>query len=193
VTDELWDRIQPLLPIRPRRFRYPGRKPLDDRQVLNGILFVLVTGISWEHLPRELGYGSGMTAGVGCGTGTRPGSGIGSIRSCSASSASGGGVRNPVQIDRRGSGFMVRLCDGADSFGLIIWLSAGCVPSQRRRAVTIQARELNQTPSSLRCAASASRRRPAARAAAAESSRFSTSLVQAKPRTQLRAAATSGP
>ena len=29
VTDELWDRIQPLLPVGPRRFRYPGRKPLD--------------------------------------------------------------------------------------------------------------------------------------------------------------------
>jgi transposase len=57
----LWDRIQPLLPVRPRRFRHSGRKPLDDRQVLNGILFVLVTGIGWEHLPRELGYGSGMT------------------------------------------------------------------------------------------------------------------------------------
>ena len=55
VTDEAWDRIQPLLPVRPRRSRYPGRKPLDDRQVLNGILFVLVTGIGWEHLPRELG------------------------------------------------------------------------------------------------------------------------------------------
>jgi len=24
-------------------------------------LFVLVTGVGWEHLPRELGYGSGMT------------------------------------------------------------------------------------------------------------------------------------
>jgi hypothetical protein len=69
----------------------------------------------------------------------------------------------------------------------------GCVPSQWRRAVMIQARELNQTPSSLRCAASASRRRPTARAAAAGSSRFSTSLVHAKPRTQSRAAATSGP
>ena len=55
VTDEAWDRIQPLLPVRPLRSRYPGRKPLDDRQVLNGILFVLVTGIGWEHLPRELG------------------------------------------------------------------------------------------------------------------------------------------
>jgi transposase len=61
VTDELWDRIRPLLPARPRRSRDPGRKPLDDRQVLNGILLVLVTGIAWEHLPRELGCGSGMT------------------------------------------------------------------------------------------------------------------------------------
>jgi transposase len=30
--------------------------------VLQGILFVLHTGIGWEHLPQELGFGSGMTA-----------------------------------------------------------------------------------------------------------------------------------
>lgn len=35
--------------------------PLDDR-VLQGILFVLHTGIGWEHLPQELGFGCGMTA-----------------------------------------------------------------------------------------------------------------------------------
>ena len=62
VPDGLWLRIEPLLPRRPRRFRYPGRKPLDDRLVLQGILFVLHTGIGWEHLPRELGFGCGMTA-----------------------------------------------------------------------------------------------------------------------------------
>ena len=61
VSDGLWERIEPLLPRRPRRFRYPGRRPLDDRQVLSGILFVLHTGIAWEHLPQELGFGSGMT------------------------------------------------------------------------------------------------------------------------------------
>ena len=61
VSDGLWERIEPLLPRRERRFRYPGRKPLDDRQVLSGILFVLHTGIGWEHLPQELGFGSGMT------------------------------------------------------------------------------------------------------------------------------------
>ena len=62
VSDGLWERIEPLLPLRQRRFRYPGRKPLDDRLVLQGILFVLHTGIGWEHLPPELGFGCGMTA-----------------------------------------------------------------------------------------------------------------------------------
>jgi transposase len=61
VPDGLWERIAPLLPHRPRRFRYPGRKRLDDRRALCGILFVLHTGIPWEFLPQELGFGSGMT------------------------------------------------------------------------------------------------------------------------------------
>ena len=46
---------------KPRRFRYPGRKPLGDRQALTGILFVLQTGIPWEDLPVERGCGCGMT------------------------------------------------------------------------------------------------------------------------------------
>jgi transposase len=62
VPDGLWERIEPLLPVKKRRVRYPGRKPLDDRRVLQGILFVLHTGIGWEHLPQELGFGCGMTA-----------------------------------------------------------------------------------------------------------------------------------
>jgi transposase len=53
--------IEPLLPRVERRFRYPGRKRLPDRQALQGILFVLHTGISWPHLPLELGFGSGVT------------------------------------------------------------------------------------------------------------------------------------
>lgn len=61
VEDELWELIEPLLPTVERRFRYPGRKRLDDRKALCGILFVLYTGIPWEFLPQELGYGSGMT------------------------------------------------------------------------------------------------------------------------------------
>ena len=62
LPEGLWERIAPLLPARQRRFRNPGRKPLDDRRVLQGILFVLHTGIGWEHLPQELGFGCGMTA-----------------------------------------------------------------------------------------------------------------------------------
>ncbi len=62
VSDGLWERVGPLLPERRRRFRYPGRRPLDDRLVLQGVLFVLHTGIGWEHLPQELGFGCGMTA-----------------------------------------------------------------------------------------------------------------------------------
>ena len=63
VPDGLWQRIEPLLP-KPalRNPRYPGRKRIPDRQVLCGILFVLHTGIGWEHLPQELGFGCGMTA-----------------------------------------------------------------------------------------------------------------------------------
>jgi transposase len=61
VPDELWQLVEPLLPKKERRFRYPGRKRLPDRQALCGILFVLHTGIAWRHLPLELGYGSGAT------------------------------------------------------------------------------------------------------------------------------------
>jgi transposase len=62
VSDALWQRIEPLLPPeKPRRFRFPGRKPLNRRKVLAGIIFVLKTGIAWEDLPAEMGCGSGMT------------------------------------------------------------------------------------------------------------------------------------
>lgn len=61
ISDELWARITPLLPVRIRRRRYPGRMPLDDRAVLTGILVVLARGIGFERLPKELGFGSGMT------------------------------------------------------------------------------------------------------------------------------------
>lgn len=62
LPDEFWEFIQPFLPKpKRRRRRFPGRKPLDDRRCLTGILFVLKTGIPWEYLPQELGCGSGMT------------------------------------------------------------------------------------------------------------------------------------
>ena len=59
VSDALWARVEPLLPKKQRRYRYPGRKPFDDRRALQGILFVLHMGIGWEHLPQELGFAVG--------------------------------------------------------------------------------------------------------------------------------------
>ncbi|WP_459574255.1 transposase, partial [Cupriavidus sp. 8B] len=48
IDDELWALIEPLLPApMPRRKKYPGRLPVSDRAVLNGILFVFKTGIRW--------------------------------------------------------------------------------------------------------------------------------------------------
>ena len=61
VSDALWEELEPLIPRRQRLFRYPGRKRLDDRACLEGIIFVLKTGMAWQMLPTRLGYGSGST------------------------------------------------------------------------------------------------------------------------------------
>jgi transposase len=62
LDDNLWALVEPLLrPQKSRRKRSPGRKPIDPRKALTGILFVLKTGIGWEYLPQEMGCGSGMT------------------------------------------------------------------------------------------------------------------------------------
>jgi transposase len=51
VPDGLWERIEPLLPVIERRHRHAGRKRIDDRKVLCGILFVLYTAITcWRRL-----------------------------------------------------------------------------------------------------------------------------------------------
>ncbi|MDG5807610.1 IS5 family transposase [Streptomyces ossamyceticus] len=60
VSDELWSLVEPLLP-EPGPKLVEGRPRVPDRQALCGILFVLHTGIQWEYLPQELGFGSGMT------------------------------------------------------------------------------------------------------------------------------------
>jgi len=55
LTDDEWSVIQPLLPAQGR-----GPQRRDDRQVLNGIFYVLRTGIAWEDLPER--YGPPKTA-----------------------------------------------------------------------------------------------------------------------------------
>jgi Putative transposase of IS4/5 family (DUF4096) len=65
VLDDLWARIEPLLPVIPRRPDHPGRRRLDDRKVLCGILFALYTAIPWELLPQEPGSRSRCRTGSG--------------------------------------------------------------------------------------------------------------------------------
>jgi transposase len=59
VGDGLWVQMEPLIPKQPARSGH-GRRPVDDRKVLCGIFF-LFTGIRWEWLPNEVGFGFGMT------------------------------------------------------------------------------------------------------------------------------------
>jgi DNA-binding GntR family transcriptional regulator/transposase len=62
IDDALWKRIAVLLPdAKPRRSHNPGRKPITDRQVLCGILYVQMNDLSWNDLPTELGFGSGAS------------------------------------------------------------------------------------------------------------------------------------
>ncbi len=62
IDDAIWTRLEPLIPKRrPRRGHRHGRRPLPDRAILTGILFVLRSGIPWQMLPRQMGCGSGST------------------------------------------------------------------------------------------------------------------------------------
>jgi transposase len=61
VSDQLWREIEPLIPREKRRYRYPGRKRVDDRACLEGILYVLRYGIPWRALPPIEGFPSGQT------------------------------------------------------------------------------------------------------------------------------------
>jgi len=58
LPDDLWVRLERLWPqCRPAR----GRKPLNKRNLLVGILYVLGSGIPWDLLPTSLQSGAGST------------------------------------------------------------------------------------------------------------------------------------
>ncbi len=56
----MWKAIAPLLPEHQPSPK-GGRPPIPDRVCLEGIIFVLKTGLPWQMLPTELGFGSGST------------------------------------------------------------------------------------------------------------------------------------
>jgi putative transposase len=52
VPDELWEKIEPIL----AKYDPPkstGRRRIDQRAVLDAIIFRLRTGCQWNHLPKE--------------------------------------------------------------------------------------------------------------------------------------------
>jgi transposase len=52
LTNEQWERIEPLLPKSETKRRRPAQ---DHRQLLNGILWVLRTGAPWRDMPDRYG------------------------------------------------------------------------------------------------------------------------------------------
>jgi transposase len=73
LSDEEWAIIQPLLPNKPR-----GVPRVDDRRVLNGILWRFRTGAPWRDIPERSARGRSSTTGSsaggrrGCGTVSSP-------------------------------------------------------------------------------------------------------------------------
>lgn len=60
VTDEFWNRVEPLIPVVTRAARKTyqrkpgaGRPPKPARQVFEAIVYVLRTGCQWKALPKE--------------------------------------------------------------------------------------------------------------------------------------------
>lgn len=62
LDDATWAAVSEFVPASKRGMASgPGRRQLDNRAALNGILFVLMAGLPWNALPVHLGFGSGAT------------------------------------------------------------------------------------------------------------------------------------
>jgi transposase len=53
LTDEQWDIVEPLLPKPAKRADGKGRPRVDNRAILNGILWVMRTGAPWHDMPNR--------------------------------------------------------------------------------------------------------------------------------------------
>jgi transposase len=59
VDDAFWAVLEPLLPERPPQ--RTGRPRVSDRAAFTAIVFVLLTGVPWRMVPKEIGC-SGVSA-----------------------------------------------------------------------------------------------------------------------------------
>lgn len=57
VSDEFWEKVQPLIPPAPSHEK-GGRRRMDDRKAFAAMIYVLRTGIQWNALPRQMGSSS---------------------------------------------------------------------------------------------------------------------------------------
>ena len=53
LTDKEWSVIAPIIPKPPFQKKKTGRPRRPNRDVLNGILWVLHTGAQWKELPKR--------------------------------------------------------------------------------------------------------------------------------------------
>ena len=54
IPDDLWERIEPvILQLDPPNGR--GRKRVDQRKMLEGVIFRMRSSCQWNRLPKELG------------------------------------------------------------------------------------------------------------------------------------------
>ena len=51
LSDEEWAHIEPLIP--PAK-RGGGKRRVDMREVVNGVMYILSTGCQWRYLPKDL-------------------------------------------------------------------------------------------------------------------------------------------
>ncbi|RQH02228.1 transposase [Paraburkholderia dinghuensis] len=61
TTNELWAVLEPLLTVFTPSPKGGRRRKVGDRATLNGILYVMQTGITCLDLPQQAGFGSDMT------------------------------------------------------------------------------------------------------------------------------------
>ena len=142
VRDELWETVKPMLPATSRA-REAADRGSRTGCAFNAIVFVLFTGIAWQHLPREMGCSPAtahrrlrewQAAGVfggctksSCGRSTPPGGSTGRPRSSTAATSGRfkGALTGPSPVDRARTGSKHHLLTDSTGMPLAISLTGG--------------------------------------------------------------------